>query len=176
MKLLKVALYAVLALVLAFVVGGLMLPRASHVERSITTDRPPAQVYAMLNSFKRFNEWSPWYEMEPEAMYTYSGPATGVGAAMAWEGKKVGSGSQRIVESVTDAKVVNALDFGGSQAVATYALTPDGRGTRITWSLDSEHGNNLLSRWFGLLMERMVGPDFEHGLAKLKTVLEADPK
>ena len=176
MKLLKVLLYLVLALVLVFVIGGYLLPGTSHVERSITIDRPATQVYTMLNSFKRFNEWSPWYEMEPEAMYSYSGPESGVGAAMAWEGKKVGSGSQRIVESVAATRVVNALDFGGSQATATYALSPDGNGTRITWSLDSEHGNNLVSRWFGPLMERMVGPDFEHGLAKLKTVLERDPR
>ncbi len=176
MKLLKVLLYVVIALALVFVVGGLLLPGTSHVERSITIQRSPAQVYTMLNSFKRFNEWSPWYEMEPEAMYSYSGPQTGVGAAMAWEGKKVGSGSQRIVESLADSKVVNALDFGGSQATATYALTPEAGGTRVTWSLDSEHGHNLVSRWFGPMMERMVGPDFEHGLAKLKTVLERDPQ
>ncbi|QQP95853.1 SRPBCC family protein [Lysobacter enzymogenes] len=174
--LLKGLFYLIVLLAVVFAGGGLLLPDKSHVERSATIDRPPAQVYAMLDSFKRFNEWSPWYQLEPDAKYSYSGPDSGVGAGMAWEGKKVGRGSQRIAESVPQSKIAVALDFDGSQATATYTLVAEGEGTRVTWALDSDHGYNLMGRWIGLLMEKMVGKDYEQGLARLKQVLENDPR
>lgn len=116
--------------------------------------------------------------MDPSAKYTYSGPASGVGAKLAWVGNSsVGSGSQEIIESVPDGRIVNALDFSGSQAKATFRLTPDGNGTRVTWSLDSEHGYNPINRLFGaFLLDGMVGKDYEKGLAKLKGVLESGPR
>ena len=169
-----------IALVLAVLIcgGGLLLPASSHLERSTVIERPPGEVFATLNSFGRFNEWSPWFEMDPSAKYTYSGPASGVGAKLAWVGNSsVGSGSQEIIESVPDGRIVNALDFGGSQAKATFQLTPDGNGTRVTWSLDSEHGYNPINRLFGaFLLDGMVGKDYEKGLVKLKGVLESGPR
>ena len=100
------------------------------------------------------------------------------GAKLAWVGNSsVGSGSQEIIKSVPDGRIVNALDFSGSQAKATFRLTPDGNGTRVTWSLDSEHGYNPINRLFGaLLLDGMVGEDYEKGLAKLKGVLESGPR
>jgi hypothetical protein len=175
MKILKWLLWAVLVLAVLIVGGGLLLPASSHLERSTLIQRPPAEVFATLNSFGRFNEWSPWFEIDPSAKYAYSGPASGVGARMAWVGNSsVGSGSQEIIESLPPGKIVNALDFGGSKAKATYQLTPEGDGTRLTWSLDSEHGHNPINRLFGaFLLEGMVGKDYEKGLAKLKAVLES---
>ncbi len=175
MKILKWLLWAVVVLAVLIGGGGLLFPASSHLERSTLIQRPPSEVFATLNSFGRFNEWSPWFEIDPTAKYTYSGPASGVGAKMAWVGNSsVGSGSQEIIESVPDGRIVNALDFGGSKAKATFQLTPDGNGTRVTWSLDSEHGYNPINRLFGaFLLDRMVGKDYEKGLAKLKSVLES---
>ena len=173
--LLKGALYLLLLLGIVFVAGGLLLPATSHVERSIAIERPPGEVHAMLNSFQRFNEWSPWYEYEPSAKYAYSGPQAGVGAMMSWQGEKVGKGSQRIVESTPPSRIVNALDFDGTEATARFDLQEEGAGTRVTWSLDSQHGYNLVSRWFGLAMDAMVGKDYEKGLLKLKRTLEDEP-
>jgi uncharacterized protein YndB with AHSA1/START domain len=175
MKILKWLLGAVLVLAVLVGGGGLLLPASTHIERSTVIQRPPGEVFATLNSFARFNEWSPWFEIDPTAKYTYAGPASGVGAKMAWVGNSsVGSGSQEIIESVPDGRIVNALDFGGSKAKATFQLTPDGTGTRVVWSLDSEHGYNPINRLFGaFLLDRMVGKDYEKGLAKLKGVLES---
>ena len=177
MKLLKWLLWLIVGLGVLVVGGGLLCPATSHMERSTTIERPPAEVFATLNSFQRFNEWSPWFAMDPTAKYVHGGPASGVGARMAWVGiSSVGSGSQEIIESVPDSRIVVALDFGGSQAKAAYQLTPAGNGTQVTWMLDSEHGYNPINRLFGaLLLERMVGKDYENGLAKLKTVLESQP-
>ena len=174
MKLLKWLLVTVAVLGIVLVGGSLFLPATTHVERSATIEAPPEKVFTTLNSFKQFNEWSPWAEIDPDAKYTYAGPASGVGARMNWVGNaSVGSGSQEILESVPDTRIVNALDFGGSKAKATYVLSPEGEGTRITWSLDSEHGYNPINRWFGALaLDKMIGRDYENGLAKLKALME----
>jgi len=177
MKLLK-ALLAILILTGAMlVVGGLLLPASTRVERSTTIDRPPPAVFATLDTFADFNAWSPWAELDPQARYLYSGPAVGVGAKMSWAGSPVmGSGSQEILESVRSSRIVNAVDFGNSQATATYTLMPRGAGTELTWALDTAHGYNLVSRWLGALaLDHMIGRDLEKGLAKLKAMLESGP-
>lgn len=178
MKLLKWVLAALALLGVLFVGGSLLLPATSHVERSIVIQRPPAEVFATLNSFRRFNEWSPWAAADPQASYRYEGPAEGVGARMSWSGNQaIGTGSQRIVESRTPQHVKVALEFGGTSSIATYRLTPEdgGAATRVDWSFDTGHGFNPLARWFGLLFDRMIGGDYERGLARLKQILEAPP-
>jgi carbon monoxide dehydrogenase subunit G len=177
MSILKWLLGVLLALVVLFVGIGLLLPASTHVERSITIAKPPAEVFAMLNSYERFNLWSPWFERDPQAAYTYEGPASGVGASMRWVSEKrdVGSGRQTITESVPSEKVAIKLEFEGQgDAKAAYLLTPEGGGTKVVWAFDTEHGYNPLSRWFGLMFDSMIGPDYEKGLAKLKTVMESE--
>ena len=178
MKLLKWLLAVLVVLGAVLVGGGLLLPANSHLQRSITIDRPPAEVFAILDSFQRFNEWSPWFDLDPAAKYTYSGPVAGVGAKMAWAGNSaIGSGSQEIIESRPGERIVNALDFGGSQATAGYRLVAEGGGSRVTWSMDSAHGYNPVNRWFGaVLLDDVIGKDYEKGLAKLKAVLEGGPR
>lgn len=177
MSLLKAALASAVALGLVLVVGGLLLPSATRVERDIFIERPPAQVFAVVNSLARFNEWSPWSGLDPGTVYSYSGPAAGAGASMTWSGNAtVGSGSQRIVESRHASMVVTSIDFGASQAIGTLVLESERQGTGVGWSLTIEHGYNPLHRWFGaLLLERMIGPDIERGLARLKSVVEDTP-
>lgn len=177
MKALKVIAGIVLVLVAVFVAGGFLLPASTHLERSVAIARPPADVHAMLDSFRRFNEWSPWAEADPNARYRHSGPERGVGAKLSWTGdpNSVGTGSQEIIES-RPGRVVTALDFGQmGQARATFTIVPEGAGSRVTWAFDTDHAG-IADRWFGLLLERMVGGDYEKGLAKLKAVMEAEPR
>ena len=173
MKFFKWVLAAIAAVGLVLALGGLLLPATTHVERSVVIDRSPEQVFATLNSFERFSAWSPWAEYDPQARYTFEGPASGVGARMRWSGNRsVGSGSQEITTSEPHRRVVVALDFDGSQAQAAYLLEPEGDGTRLTWAFDTEHGMNPFKRWLGLLFDRMIGADYEKGLRKLKSLLE----
>src|SRR3954452_11878012 len=97
---------------------------------------------------------------------------------MAWVGNdSIGSDSQEIIESTTDGRIVDALDFGGSQATAGYRLVAEGGGARVTWSMDRAHGYNPVDRWFGaFLPDDVAGEDYEKGLAKLKAVLEGGPR
>src|SRR5450755_3789424 len=100
MRLLKRLLVFLAGVVVLLVCIALFLPDSAHVERSITIARPSSEVFAVLNSFRRFNEWSPWFDLDPQAKYTFSGPVSGVGAKSSWTGNKdVGTGSQEIVES-----------------------------------------------------------------------------
>ena len=106
---------------------------------------------------------------------TFEGPEEGVGAKMAWQSdeRDVGSGAQEIVESVANEKVVTDLDFGGmGTAAASLTLEPEADGTRVTWGLVTDMGNNPAMRWMGLAMDRMVGKDYESGLENLKTLVE----
>lgn len=178
MKILKILLGGLLGLLVLLGAIGFFLPDSAHVERSIEIKAPQAKVFAMLSSFQRFNEWSPWYELEPTAQVTYSGPSVGVGAKMAWAGKDVGSGSQTIT-GIDGAELIRIdLDFGpDGKAKAYYQLSPvDDTTTRLVWGFDTTAEGNLLARgmarYFNLMMESMLGPDYEKGLAKLKTVLE----
>lgn len=173
MKLIKWVLALIVGFGLVLTVGGLLLPAATHVERSVVIARSPEQVFATLDSFQRFNAWSPWAEYDPQAKYTFEGPVRGVGARMRWVGNRsVGSGSQEITASEPNHRIAVALDFDGSQADATYLLAPEGQGTRVTWAFDTEHGMNPFKRWLGLLFDRMIGADYEKGLAKLKAMEE----
>jgi effector-binding domain-containing protein len=177
MRILRNLLIVVAVLIGILVVVGFVLPDAAHVERSVVIERPPSQVFTVLDGFRRFNEWSPWFEKDPQAKYTYSGPITGVGAKASWSGNKdVGTGSQTIVESKPYSFIKSALDFGElGQAAGTYTLTPSGDGTKVTWGLDVSAGGKLIGRYFNLMMDSMVGKDYDKGLAKLKKLVEATP-
>jgi effector-binding domain-containing protein len=171
-----IALVLVTLLVLGAAIGY-FLPARVHVERSVSIAAPPGKVFELLNSFKRYNEWSPWYDYDPAAQYTYSGPAEGVGARMQWVSRKqeVGSGSQEITASEPPRRVAVHLEFTGQKpADAQYEITPDGSGTKLTWGFDVNFGNNLLYRYLGLFLDSMIGEDFEKGLGRIRTLVESD--
>lgn len=178
MRVLKGLFFFIIGAVVLLSAIGAFLPSSVRVERSVLIDRPPSVVFALLNSYQRFNEWSPWYGLDPNAQYTYSGAASGVGAKMAWIGNDaVGSGSQTITASEPFTRVAADLDFGEmGVAKVDFKLVPEGPGTRVTWGFASDAGWNIVGRWFNLLMDKFIGADYEKGLSKLKTVAESVPQ
>lgn len=178
MGFLKKLLLWVVVIVLILVGIGFVLPEKVHVERSIVIARPASEVYAVINSYRRFNEWSPWYALDPTAKYTVSGPVSGVGAKQTWESKNdnVGSGNQEIVATEPNKMVKTQLDFGDmGRPVAVFTIEPIEKDVKLTWSLDADMGKSPVRRYFGLFMDSMVGKDYEIGLAKLKTLVESFP-
>lgn len=175
MPLWKKLFFAFSALLVAVVAGSWLLPSRAIVERSIDIDRPPAEVYAVLDSFERFNEWSPWFAADPDAVYTYTGPSRGVGARQAWKGNSaVGEGSQTITASLPVQQIDIALAFGDQPpALSRYTLQARDGGTHLIWRFEAELGMNPLMRWFGLMFDRMIGGDYETGLSQLKRLLES---
>jgi hypothetical protein len=174
---LRKLLGALVVIVVVLLGVAYMLPRQVHLERSIVIDRPAASIFPLLNAPKRFNEWSPWKDLDPNVRMSYSGPEFGVGAAMAWNGNsKVGKGSQIITESVGDQRVRTDLDFGEmGTAKAEWVLSVADAGTKLLWTLDADVGRNPLGRYMGLFMDKMVGPDYERGLKQLKELVEKAP-
>lgn len=173
---LKKILLGVGILVGVLVAVAFVLPGRAHVERTIVIDRPPSLVFGFVNGYARFDEWSPWAALDPQMQVQRSGPRSGVGAHYEWHGNSaVGTGSQTIRESHPYEHVVTDLVFNDGPATAEFLLQPQGGGTRLTWTLDMDLGHNPLLRWFGLLMDRMVGADYERGLARLKPLVEKLP-
>lgn len=179
MAALKYLVIGVLLLTTVVIGAGFMLPDTAHLERSIVVNAKPNTVFTVLNSYRLFNQWSPWADLDPRTTYEFSGPESGVGARQAWSSQSpdVGSGSQEIIESVPDRLVRQKLVFNDfdTENTATQTLTPEGDGTRIVWSYDTQFGGSLLLRYFGLILDGMLGPDYERGLQKLKTLVERLP-
>ncbi|MFE5703022.1 SRPBCC family protein [Rhodococcus koreensis] len=146
------------------------------VERSTVIDASPDVVQPLLDDFRKWQAWSPWEDVDPDLKRTYSGPDSGVGASYAWEGnRKAGSGQMVITESVPGSKVVLDLIFlkpFKAENVTTFLLEPNGAGTTVRWQMTGK--NNLFFRIVGVVfpMDKMVGKDFEKGLAQLKAAAE----
>jgi cytochrome c551/c552 len=165
--------------VVFFILGvGLLLPSKMHAERATVIHAAPAAIFAYVNDFQEFNLWSPWAKLDTNTKYTFSGPNSGVGATMAWhsEHRKVGDGQQKIMASEPDRHVQTALTFGDmGMAYASIDLSASGADTRVTWGFDQDVGYNILGRYFGLLMDKFIGADYEQGLASLKALAESAP-
>lgn len=168
-------LYILIFLVL-LVLAGFLFPREITLERSVYISKPPEAVFPYLNNFRNFNSWSPWYQMDPDTNYSYSGPEEGVGAMMSWrsDNPSVGNGSQTITASQPYSLVHTELDFGEQgKANAEFRLRPQGSGTNVTWWFNTDMGAGPIARWMGLAVKQMVGKSYETGLNKLKEVVES---
>lgn len=176
MRFLKRLLGLTLVVALLATVAAYLLPRTVQVSRSIDIDAPPARVFALINSLQQTPKWSPWLGLDPDVRLAFSGPDSGVGNRLDWRSDhpQVGSGMQIITASDPDSHVGFDLDFTTmGQATGTFDLAPIGTGTRLSWSFQTDMGLNPLNRWMGLMMDRLVGTDFERGLVNLKRLAEA---
>lgn len=169
---LKWILIAVVGLVALLFVVGLMLPDTYHVERSVEIQAPAAAVHALVGDLRAWDEWTPWKDEDPTIVVTFGGATTGVGASQTWKGES-GDGELTFTACDPATGVAYAMSFDGGKYPSTGALSyePVAGGTRVTWAMDGE-GSDPVGRWFGLFMDRMVGPMFESGLAKLKAAAE----
>jgi uncharacterized protein YndB with AHSA1/START domain len=152
-------------------------PNSFHVERSAEVGAPAGAVFPLINDFHEWAQWSPWEKMDPTMKKTFEGPSAGPGAVYAWSGNnKVGEGRMTILESKPAERVVIKLQFFKPFAAtnqATFTLAPAAAGTRVTWSMDGR--NTLMGKVFSLFMDmdKMIGKDFEKGLANLNTAAQA---
>jgi hypothetical protein len=165
---------AFIALLFIIVVTG--QPDEFKVSRSAKIFAPPEKVFPHVNDLHKWEAWSPWAKLDPNAKNTFEGPATGVGSSMAWEGNnKVGTGKMTIMESQPGESVRFRLDFEKPMKAtntAEFTFKPDGGQTVVIWSMAGQ--TSFMGKIFGLLMncEKMCGGQFEKGLATLKTVAE----
>jgi uncharacterized protein YndB with AHSA1/START domain len=164
------------ALLLLIVGGAYLLPSDVTVSRQAQIKAPPEKVFELVGGFKRFNEWSPWAALDPTTTYTFEGPETGVGSKMLWASNdpNVGKGSQEIAELTPPNRVVSNLDFGEmGKSQSAWTLEAKDGGTLATWDFRMK-ADGVLDRWFGLLMDRFIGSDYEKGLANVKAIAEKE--
>jgi hypothetical protein len=172
-------LIAVAVVVVAFVVIVALRPSDFRVARSTTAAAPAPAVFAHVNDFHKWPAWSPYEKLDPAMTKTFDGAPTGTGARYAWAGNsKAGEGRITITESRPSDLIRMKLEFV-KPFVATndvaFTFTPDGDRTAVTWSMTGR--NNFMFKAVGLFMsmDKMVGGEFEKGLADLKAVVEAAP-
>ncbi|MBI4976103.1 MAG: SRPBCC family protein [Spirochaetes bacterium] len=160
-------------LILALAVTPAFLPASYTLKRSITIEAPAKTIYRALGDFNEFNKWQPWIRYEPTAKQEFTGKPFTVGARYAWTGKVIGSGSMTITALKENEFVTTALEFGmkkNSAARNTISLAGEGGKTVVTWAMTGDQ--EYFGRYFGLMMDTMMGRDFESGLKNLKAYSE----
>lgn len=148
------------------------------VERSEVISASPEKLFSHVGNLESMNEWSPWVEMDPNMETTYTGASGAAGSTYSWSGnRKVGQGNMTITEVEANKRVAIDLNFlkpFKSQNVTEVMLDSDGTGTKVTWRMTGPKTFMVkVMGLFGKSMDKMVGPDFEKGLAKLKAIAEA---
>lgn len=173
-----------LFVLLVLIVGGFctyiaLLPNEFQVQRSITIHNDPSVVFAHVNDFHKWDAWSPWAKLDPNSKVTFSGPDAGEGAHFTWNGNdEVGEGDMTIVSSQPHESIGIKLHFVRPMedtADVKFTFDPTDDGTVVTWTMSGQ--NNFVGKIFCLFMnmDKMVGGDFEKGLASMKLVAEAPP-
>ena len=152
-------------------------PAHYRVERTTSISAPAVVVFTQVNDFHNWEGWSPWAKLDPAMKQTYEGPAAGTGAIYTWVGNnKVGEGRMTLIESRPSDLIRIKLEFVKpfpSTCATEFEFKPKGNQTAVTWNMTGE--NNFMAKAFCLFMnmDKTVGGDFEKGLARMKSVVEA---
>ena len=168
----------VLAFLVAAILGAAAIrPDTFRVQRSTVVNAPPDKVFRLLDDFHAWGSWSPWEKLDPGLRRTHSGAQSGKGAVYEWEGNpKVGSGRMEILESSPPTRLLIKLDFlkpFEAHNQAEFVLLAEGASTRVTWAMTGPQAYPMKLMGLFMNMDRMVGDDFEKGLASIKAIAEA---
>ena len=169
-------LIAIALIIIALVIVVAMQPSEFRVVRTATMSAPAPAVFAQVNDFHNWEAWSPWAKLDPAMKKTYEGAPAGTGAIYTWAGNnQVGEGRTTITESRPSDLIKMKLEFVKPFAATNtveFTFKPEGDQTAVTWSMAGK--NNFMGKAVGLFMnmDKMVGGDFEKGLASLKAVTE----
>jgi hypothetical protein len=172
-------LIALAAIIALFVLVVALQPPTFRITRSTTISAPPSVPFALVNNFHNWTSWSPWEHIDPAMKRSYEGPEAGVGAGYSWIGnKQVGEGRMLMIESYPHELIRIQLEFlkpFKATNTAEFTFKPERDQTVVNWSMLGD--KNFMFKAFHLFMnmDKMVGGDFEKGLAKMKEVAESAP-
>lgn len=153
-------------------------PDDFRITRTGSISAAASAIFPHVNTLQNWDAWSPWAKLDPNAKNSFEGPTEGVGAKMSWVGNnKVGVGSMAITESRPNDFIQFRLEFQKPMKatnIAEFTFTPEGDQTIVTWSMSGS--NNFMGKVMGMIMncDKMVGGQFEQGLAALKAVAEGN--
>jgi len=172
---------AILAAIVVVVVAGILIyaatkPDSFSVQRSANIKAPPDKIFALVANLRGWSAWSPYEKKDPDMKRVFSGAESGKGAVYEWNGNKdVGQGRMEIIEATAPSKITIKLDFlkpFEGHNTAEFTMVPAGDNTTVTWAMygPSPYVAKIMGTLFNL--DRMIGNDFEAGLASLKSVAE----
>ena len=171
---------ALAAIVVVLVVVIATRPTEFRVQRSATLSAPVPVVFAQVNDFHKWEAWSPYVKRDPAMRKSFEGAPAGVGAIYTWSGNnEVGEGRTTIIESRPGELIRIKLEFArpfASTSTAEFTFKPAGERTVVTWALDGQNGFPAKAMGLVMNMDRMIGDDFEKGLAQIKAIAEATPR
>ncbi len=173
LKKIAIGIVAVVVIILGLAMAQ---PNSFAVSRSIAINAPAEKIYPLVSDFHQWSLWSPWEHLDPGMKRTFAGPVAGKGAVYSWEGNDaVGAGRMEITGAQPPSQVEIKLDFLKpieSQNSTVFTLQPGAGGTRVVWTMSGP--SSFMTKLMGVFvsMDKMVGPDFEKGLASLKTAAE----
>ena len=174
-------MFKIIAIVTVALLVGLLIfaatkPDTFRVQRSVSIKAPPEQIFALINDFHEWGNWSPWEKMDLSMKKTHSGAASGKGAIYEWQGNnKVGTGRMEIIESAPSTRILVKLDFlkpMEAHNIAEFTLQPQGDNTQLTWAMygPAPFISKLMQVFAS--MDSLVGKDFEKGLSNIKAIAE----
>lgn len=172
----KQLLLVVLGIVAIIAIRALFIPGSFRVERSLMVKATPEAIFPLLNDFQQFGRWSPWEKLDPAMERQISTPSAGPGAVYEWRGNsKAGAGRMEILQQDPSKSVRVKLDFlqpFESHNTTDYTLTPVGDSTRVSWAMygPSTFPSKVMQVFVS--MDKMIGGDFDRGLAAIKSIAE----
>jgi hypothetical protein len=173
-------LIAVAAILVVLVIVIATRPSEFRVERAATISAPAPVVFAQVNDFHKWEAWSPYAKRDPGMKKTFEGAPAGVGAIYTWSGNhEVGEGRTTIIESRPGELIRIKLEFVrpfAGTSTAEFTFKPEGDRTAVTWALDGRNGFPAKAMGLVMNMDKMIGDDFEKGLAQIKAIAEATPR
>lgn len=174
MQILKRCVIGIFALIIIIAAAGFFIPSGYHVERNIVIEAPVAKVYDQVRDLRHWRHWGVWFDRDPRMTVSYTGPVGGVGMKSVWQSDTEGNGEMTITDIKINKAVVYNLAFPdfGMQSEGVLKFEFKDNKTYVTWSNHGDFGNNPFNRYFGLVMDSIVGPDFEAGLQRLKKLTE----
>ena|SRR5690554_5629191 len=147
------------------------------LSRSVTVAATPERIRPLITQFPQWRRWSPFEQSDPDLKRDYRGAEEGVGAVYEWSGNaKAGAGVMTITAATAN-KVDIHLRFlrpFKAESQHRFDLAPSGATTNVTWTMSGEQ-RGLMGLVMKLFMpvEKVMGPQFEKGLASLKQAAES---
>ncbi len=184
MKFIKNLLKTIGIAILALLIISFFLPSKTHVERTATIKATPEVVFGLIDDLHKWEMWSPWHKIDPNMKLEYINSGIGKGAAYKWrsDNKNVGNGELSITNTIDNKEINTQMKFGNmGTSIGKFTLEPTSEGTKVNWSMESDVATmpffmRPMAKYFGLFMNKMVGPDFEKGLKSLDSIASKMPK
>lgn len=170
-------LLLVLSAISALIAYVSLQPNTFRIARSAVIDAPAQRIYPLINDLHEWPRWSPWSRLDPRQTVTYDGSPLGAGAIMSWAGdKKVGAGKMKIAESSQNERIRIKIQFlKPMKAIhdVQFDLKPlSETRTEVVWTMSGRNEFLAKAMHAFMNMDRMVGGQFEEGLANLKALVE----